>query len=44
MDSLFIPAGRLTQAHVGAHWWHFFPQGEYVDPTGTDVKTGGAKS
>lgn len=31
---------RLTEAHVQAHWWHFFPQGEYVDLTGIDVNTG----
>jgi hypothetical protein len=31
---------RLTEAKVTAHWWHFLPQGDYVDLTGTDVKTG----
>lgn len=31
---------RLTEAHVQAHWWHFFPEGDYVDLTGIDVKTG----
>ena len=31
---------RLTQAHVQAHWWHFFPEGDYVDLTGTDAGTG----
>jgi hypothetical protein len=31
---------RLTEAKVTAHWWHFLPQGDYVDLTGIDVKTG----
>lgn len=31
---------RLTQARVQAHWWHFVAVGDYVDLTGTDVKTG----
>lgn len=34
------PTARLTEAHVQAHWWHFFPEGDYVDLTGIDVNTG----
>jgi hypothetical protein len=31
---------RLTQAHVQAHKWGPLPVGEFVDLTGTDLKTG----
>jgi hypothetical protein len=31
---------RLKEAKVQAHWWHFVAVGEYVDLTGTNVKTG----
>jgi hypothetical protein len=30
----------LTRAHVQAHKWHFITIGDYVDLTGTDLKTG----
>lgn len=33
-------SARLTGAHVQAHKWGPLPVGEYVDLTGTDVKTG----
>jgi len=31
---------HLREARVQAHWWHFVAVGDYVDLTGTDVKTG----
>jgi hypothetical protein len=33
-------SARLMQAHVQAHRWGPLPVGEFVDLTGTDVKTG----
>ena len=36
----YCESARLTQAHVQAHKWGPLPVGEFVDLTGTDVKTG----